>query len=143
MFCVCRVRGGYSPKISAQVEFWMSGPMGGNGESAAGHGPTLPVTRGSLRRDFVLRYSGAEIHRSAEKHGVGPDAVRHAVDHAVVAVDLDTDADPPRVLAIGPAVAGNLIEVVWIELAADQDLVIRAMRLRPAFHGLLPGGDAM
>ncbi len=50
-----------------------------------------------------------EVHRSARKHGIGDDAaIAHAVDHALVVVDLEPDADPPRVLAIGPDEAGNL-----------------------------------
>jgi hypothetical protein len=43
-----------------------------------------------------------EIHRSASKHGVSDDDVLHAVEHEMVSVDLDPDADPPKVLVIGP-----------------------------------------
>ncbi|MFV1962373.1 MAG: hypothetical protein ACC658_11135 [Acidimicrobiia bacterium] len=79
-----------------------------------------------------------EIHRTAHNHGINDDAIRHTVDHALVLVDLDPDSDPPKVLAIGPDRAGNLLEVIWLELADDADLVIHAMRLRAAFHDLLP-----
>ncbi len=34
--------------------------------------------------------------------------------------------------------AGNLLEVIWLELADDLNLVIHAMPLRPAFNHLLP-----
>ena len=34
--------------------------------------------------------------------------------------------------------AGNLLEVIWLELANDAELVIHAMRLRVAFYDLLP-----
>ena len=58
--------------------------------------------------------------------------------HAIVVVDLDPDADPPKVLAIGPDTAGNLLEIIWLELDDDRSLVIHAMPLRPTFFDLLP-----
>ncbi len=61
----------------------------------------------------------------------------HAVEHALVIVDLDPDTDPPKVLAIGPDADGNLLEVIWLELA-DSTLVIHAMPLRRNLHDLLP-----
>lgn len=79
-----------------------------------------------------------EIHRSARKHGIADTTIRHALDRAITVIDLDPDADPPRVLAIGPDHAGNLLEIIWLELADDVTLVIHAMPLRPAFHDLLP-----
>ncbi|MFO7700143.1 MAG: hypothetical protein R6W79_06025 [Acidimicrobiia bacterium] len=79
-----------------------------------------------------------EIHRSARKHGIDDAAIRHALDHAITLIDLDPDADPPKVLAIGPDKAGNLLEIIWLELADDITLVIHAMPLRPTFYDLLP-----
>lgn len=46
--------------------------------------------------------------------------------------------DPPKFLAIGPDHAGNLLEIIWVELADAVQLVIHAMRLRPTFYDLLP-----
>jgi hypothetical protein len=43
----------------------------------------------------------AEIHHSARRHGVDDHDIRHA-EHPVVVADIDPDADPPKVLAIGP-----------------------------------------
>lgn len=46
-------------------------------------------------------------------------------------------------LVIGPDPAGNLLEVIWLELE-DIDLVIHAMLLREEFQDLLPrteGGE--
>ena len=43
-----------------------------------------------------------EFHRSAFKHGHGEPVILHAIEHALVIVDLDPDSDPPKVLAIGP-----------------------------------------
>ncbi len=49
--------------------------------------------------------------------------------------------DPPKVLAIGPDPAGNLLEVIWLELADDVELVIHARNVRPVFYDLLPKGE--
>jgi hypothetical protein len=79
-----------------------------------------------------------EIHYTARKHGVADDTIRHALAHAITIIDLEPDADPPKVLAIGPDRAGNMLEVIWLELDADVKLVIHAMALRPIFYNLLP-----
>jgi hypothetical protein len=82
-----------------------------------------------------------DIHRSARRHGVSDADIRHATDHPLVVVDLDPDADPPKVLAIGPDRAGNLLEVIVLELADARLLAIHAMSLRPILHDLLPPED--
>jgi len=64
-----------------------------------------------------------EIHRSARKHGIADAAIRHALDHAITVI---------------PDKAGNLLEIIWLELADDITLVIHAMPLRPTFYYLLP-----
>ncbi|MGH8911024.1 MAG: hypothetical protein ACRDVD_00810 [Acidimicrobiia bacterium] len=78
-----------------------------------------------------------EIHRSAHKHGIDATTIRHALEHAITVVDLEPDADPPKVLAIGADPAGNLLEIIWLELEGF-NLVIHAMHLRPQFFALLP-----
>jgi hypothetical protein len=80
-----------------------------------------------------------EVHRSARRHGVADQDIRHAIEHPVVVADIDPDADPPKMLAIGPNRAGNLLEVVVLTLAGDKLLVIHAMPLRRKYRGLLPG----
>jgi hypothetical protein len=82
-----------------------------------------------------------EIHRSARKHGVSDDDVLHAVEHEMVSIDLDPDADPPKVLVIGPDSAGNLLEVIVLVLAEDGLIAIHAMKLRRHFYDLLPGEE--
>lgn len=82
-----------------------------------------------------------EVHRSASKHGVSEDAVLHAVEHEFVSFDLEPDADPPKVLVIGPDSAGNLLEVIVLVLADDRMIAIHAMKLRRHFHELLPGEE--
>jgi len=54
-----------------------------------------------------------------------------------VIIDLEPDDDPPKILAIGPDHAGNLLEIIWIELEEGREVVIHAMGLRSAFRGLL------
>lgn len=79
-----------------------------------------------------------EIHDSARGHGIDDDSIMHALAHAITVIDLEPDTDPPKVLAIGPDQAGNLLEVIWLELADEVNLVIHAMALRPTFYDLLP-----
>lgn len=55
-------------------------------------------------------------------------------------VDLDPDADPPKMLVIGPDRSGGLVEVIWLDLVGEE-LVIHAMSLRPLFHYLLPAPE--
>lgn len=55
----------------------------------------------------------------------------------IAIVDLEPDSDPPKVLAIGPDRAGNLLEIIWVDLADNASLVIHAMHLRPIFYELL------
>jgi hypothetical protein len=82
-----------------------------------------------------------DIHQSSHKHGATDEDIGHAVEHAITVVDLEPDADPPTVLAIGPNVAGNLLEFIWLELDNDRVLVIHAMALRPLFYALLPNQE--
>ena len=81
-----------------------------------------------------------EFHRSAFKHDLDRRTILHALANAITVVDLDLESDPPKVLAIGADPAGNLLEVVWLELRGGTELVIHAMPLRPAFYPLLPTG---
>jgi hypothetical protein len=80
-----------------------------------------------------------EIHRSARRHDVGDNDIRHAVDHPMVVVDLDSDADPPKLLIIGPDRAGNLLEVIMLSLDGDELLAIHAMPARTMYLELLSG----
>lgn len=79
-----------------------------------------------------------EFHRSAFKHGLDRNTILHGLENALTIIELEPAADPPRILAIGPDPAGNLLEIVWLELDDGAEMVIHAMPLRPAFHALLP-----
>lgn len=77
-----------------------------------------------------------EIRRSARKHGLADEAIRHAVAHPLAREELDEH----RALWLGPDRAGNLLEVVVLHL--DQsDMVIHAMKMRAAYRRLLPGAE--
>ena len=82
-----------------------------------------------------------EIHRSARRHGVKDVDLRHAISQALVIIDLDPNADPPKVLCIGPDRAANLLDVVWLELEGGTVLTIHAMALRATFYDLLPNAE--
>jgi hypothetical protein len=82
-----------------------------------------------------------EIHGSARRHGVADDDLLCACARPLVVVDLEPDADPPKVLVIGPDRSERLLEVILLDLADDRLLAIHAMGLRPAFHDLLPHGE--
>lgn len=56
-------------------------------------------------------------------------------------VDVDPDADPPKLLVVGADGAGNLLEVIVLELADERRLAIHAMSLRAAYHELLPSPE--
>lgn len=81
-----------------------------------------------------------ELHRSAFKHGIDASRIEHALNHLLVSYDLDPDADPPRVLGIGPDLSGNFLEIVWLELD-ESELLIHAMPLRRKYFDLLPPGS--
>lgn len=79
-----------------------------------------------------------EIRASARKHGFTEDDTVHAIENAIVVADLEPDADPPKILVIGPDRSGNLLEIIILEFADEEYVTIHAMALRPRFHDLLP-----
>ncbi len=56
-------------------------------------------------------------------------------------VGVDPTSGPARSLVIGPDPAGNLLELIVLELASDRVLAIHAMPLRAAYFDLLGEGD--
>jgi hypothetical protein len=75
----------------------------------------------------VLHLSRVEIHESARRHGVADEDIQHALAHTVIWVELGDD--PWRYLLAGPDRAGNMLELVILDLGGDE-LVIHAMGLR-------------
>lgn len=79
-----------------------------------------------------------EIHRAARRHGVLDEDIEHAYEHAIEWIELGDD--PSRYLVVGPARAGNLLELVVMESDGDE-LVIHAMVLRRSTEHELFGGE--
>ena len=76
-----------------------------------------------------------EVTASARKHGLTDADVLHAWRNVMRTVVQDYDGET-RLLAIGPALDGALLELVVVP--ADQPVrVIHADRLRPKFYDLL------
>ena len=84
-------------------------------------------------RDTIIT---VEIHRSARKHGVSDESIRHAFDHALS--NSDASEDPYRLLILGPDTAGNMLEVVVIVRGDDDVLAIHADRMGHQYDHLLP-----
>lgn len=77
-----------------------------------------------------------EIHPSARKHGVADEDIQHAVSRAMAIFDQDDDTR----LYLGPSQSADLLEVVTIVRAVGPELAIHAMRMRPKYRRLIPGG---
>ena len=93
---------------------------------------------GGLRSPLnVLRLSGAGIE-SAYRHGLTDEDIRHAWQHAMGFYDIDSEHEPTKSLCIGPDRAGNLLELLYLQ-AAEQDVVVHAMPLRPVLRTYLTG----
>ena len=70
-----------------------------------------------------------EVLRSALRHGIPSEDIRHAIINAV-AVD-EVGEDPARWLVLGPDRAGNLLELVVMDRSVGP-AVIHAMPMRAA-----------
>jgi hypothetical protein len=77
-----------------------------------------------------------EVHPSARKHGIADEDITHAAANAMT---IDEQDDDTR-LYLGPARSADLLEVVTIVRADGPELAIHAMRMRPKYQRLLPGG---
>jgi hypothetical protein len=78
-----------------------------------------------------------EVLRSAMRHGIPGEDIRHAIDNAVAVEEVGDD--PVRWLVLGPDRAGNLPGLVVLDRPAGP-AVIHAMPMRPAYQRLLPKG---
>ena len=79
------------------------------------------------------------VFKSAYRHGLADEDIRHAWTNAIAFLDIDREHEPTKSLCIGPDTAGNLLEVLYLQ-TPDDDVVIHAMPLRTAFRALLRGG---
>ena len=126
----------------------------GGGDESRRNGPVMrscstPRRTRSLTCPTGKRLRCTVLRKSLSVCGVQPvgfqawlsvDEIMHAVATAVVVIDLDADADLPKVLAIGADQSGRWLEVIWLRFS-DRDVVIHAMNLRKVFHEFLERGD--
>ena len=88
---------------------------------------------------FVLRYTGVQIHESALKHGISDLDIRHACTNSSDMFELDQESYEIKILIIGPDSAGNLLEVIGLEINNQSLLIIHAMKIRKSMMNLLEG----
>jgi len=75
-----------------------------------------------------------EILRSARKHGISDDDIRHAVSNTTATIT--TPDQPDFMMLIGADVSGRLLEV-GVLASDDNDYVIHAMPARPKYLKLI------
>jgi hypothetical protein len=88
---------------------------------------------------FVLRYAGHQIHESALKHGVSELDIHHVCANSSDIFELDQESYEIKILIIGPDSAGNLLEVIGLEINNQSLLIIHAMKIRKSMVNLLEG----
>ncbi|HVA06940.1 MAG TPA: hypothetical protein VNG12_09390 [Acidimicrobiales bacterium] len=79
-----------------------------------------------------------EIHPSARRHDTAEEDISHAYGHSMAWVQLDDD--PLRYLLAGPDRAGNLLELVVLDIDGTE-LVIHAMPMRASTQQELFGEE--
>jgi len=86
----------------------------------------------------VLRIKDTALKRKHTR-----EEISHAFDFALAWTVIDDDAEPPKLLFIGPDSAGNLLELIGSDLDGGGTLIWHAMACRSQYLGLLPsqGGE--
>ena len=88
---------------------------------------------------FVLRYAGYQIYESALKHGISELDIHHVCANSSDIFELDQESYEIKILIIGPDSAGNLLEVIGLEINNQSLLIIHAMKIRKSMMNLLEG----
>ena len=88
---------------------------------------------------FVLRYAGHQIHESALKHGISELDIHHVCANSSDIFELDQESYEIKILIIGPDSAGNLLEVIGLEINNQSLLIIHAMKIRKSVMNLVEG----
>lgn len=78
-----------------------------------------------------------KVHESALKHGVLPEDAIQAATWATWIDEVDDDS-PARQLRLGFDTHGRLLETVVLVFDSGNELIIHAMKARPAMVDLLP-----
>jgi hypothetical protein len=76
------------------------------------------------------------VHKSALKHGIGPEDAIQAASWPLWVEGLDDDS-PGRELRLGFDTCGRLLETVVLVFDSGNELVIHAMKARPQMFRLL------
>jgi hypothetical protein len=76
------------------------------------------------------------IDPSARRHGVADEDITHALER-VLATE-DAGEEPERWLVIGADQSGNLLELIVLQSAEGEYVVIHAMPMRAKYRRLLP-----
>ena len=97
-----------------------------------------PIPR-PLAPSFVLRYNESEIHETAYKHGVSTLDIHHACAQSIAKFEIDNESVEAKILIVGPDSAGNLLEVIGLEIDNKPLLIIHAMKLRKSVIRLIEG----
>lgn len=75
-------------------------------------------------------------HRSALIHDISATDGIYAAEHAVFLSNLDEE-NPAREFRPGFDAAGRLLELVVLRFDSGEELLIHAMKARPAYYELL------
>jgi hypothetical protein len=77
-----------------------------------------------------------DVHDAALKHGIEEGDARDAAEHPAFIAYLDDDS-PARQLRLGFDSSGRLLETVVLVFDSGNELLIHAMKARPAYFDLL------
>ncbi len=88
---------------------------------------------------FVLRYAEFEIHETALKHRISELDIHHVCANSSDIFELDQESYEIKILIIGPDTAGNLLEVIGLDVNDQSLLIIHAMKIRKSMVKLLEG----
>jgi hypothetical protein len=92
-----------------------------------------------LALSFVLRYAEPESHETAHKHGVSTLDIHHACAQSIANFEIDHESFETKILIVGPDSAGDLLEVIGLEIDNKPLLMIHAMKLRKSIIRLIEG----
>lgn len=98
------------------------------------------LRRADPRHIAISYYTSAvlRVAQSALKRGHTIEDISHAYDLYQYEDVIDPDAEPPKMLTIGPDPAGNFLELIGGEQSNGDHLIWHAMRCRPLYLALLP-----
>ncbi len=82
-----------------------------------------------------------EIAPSARKHQASSRFDDDDIRGASLLYAAGDGDDPDKALYLGPDQASRFLEVVVVVRADGTELAIHAMKMRPTYAALLPGGD--